>query len=328
MLKNRYRAVSSKQGLLGSPRFFNGFSTKNMFDAESLISPKSILDSQNSSNFHNPFGYDKNMSKPTTFFTEISNKLESEGIGLALIDSFNDQENDGNVSRSIGRMILFGAELNVKIPFYHDIHPSPSPSESTNSPADIGIKARNSSILSPFSLPSPAESSKSAAGFGIKTQNSPFLGPSPPHSPADFGIKTRNSPISNPNSGFEAKNSPQKAFTKQLSLKEMELSEDYTCVITHGPNPKTTRIFDNCIVESCLDAVKLSDTKTESGFSRNVSSSLSMDFLSFCYTCKDSLEQGKDIYMYRGEKAFCSHECRCQEMISEGMKNPELDYAF
>ncbi|CAL5428331.1 unnamed protein product [Camellia sinensis] len=45
-------------------------------------------------------------------------------------------------------------------------------------------------------------------------------------------------------------------------------------------------------------------------------------FLSLCYTCKKSLEQGKDIYIYRGEKAFCSSECRCQEMLFDGVESP------
>ncbi|CAA3025059.1 Hypothetical predicted protein [Olea europaea subsp. europaea] len=324
MLGNRSRPMSSKQGVTGPPRFFNGILSKAMHDAESLISPKSILDYQNSPNFHNPLGYHKNLSKHTNYFPEISNKLESEGIGLAMIDSLNHQENDENVSKPISRMILVGAKLNVKIPSDNHIHTStPSPSESPNSPADFGISTRNSPVLSPFSLPSPAELPKSAAGLGIKTRNFPVLCPLPPHSPAespkslaDFGIKTRISPISSPNSGIHAKNSPQKKSTKQLSLKDMKLSEDYTCVITHGPNPKTTHIFDNCIVESCCGVVKFSENKTKDEFSRNNSSFPSMDFLSSCYNCKDDLGQGKDIYMYRLVQFSCHFKVQFYHLIA------------
>ncbi|CAM8919650.1 unnamed protein product [Rhodiola kirilowii] len=39
----------------------------------------------------------------------------------------------------------------------------------------------------------------------------------------------------------------------------------------------------------------------------------SSDFLSFCYSCSKELA-GKDIYIYRGEKAFCSPSCRELEM--------------
>ncbi|WOL11572.1 hypothetical protein Cni_G20336 [Canna indica] len=40
------------------------------------------------------------------------------------------------------------------------------------------------------------------------------------------------------------------------------------------------------------------------------------DFLSYCYLCRKRLH-GKDIYMYRGDKAFCSIECRCQQIVSD-----------
>ncbi|KAK1309427.1 hypothetical protein QJS10_CPA09g00067 [Acorus calamus] len=40
------------------------------------------------------------------------------------------------------------------------------------------------------------------------------------------------------------------------------------------------------------------------------------DFLSCCYLCRKKLH-GKDIYMYRGEKAFCSMECRYWQIVSD-----------
>ncbi|KAJ0491775.1 putative Zf-FLZ domain-containing protein [Helianthus annuus] len=38
-----------------------------------------------------------------------------------------------------------------------------------------------------------------------------------------------------------------------------------------------------------------------------------VDFLSCCNLCKKKLH-GLDIFMYRGEKAFCSEECRYQQI--------------
>ncbi|XP_027368014.1 protein MARD1-like [Abrus precatorius] len=90
--------------------------------------------------------------------------------------------------------------------------------------------------------------------------------------------------------------------TSVLTLSEMELSEEYTCVISHGPNPRTTHIFDNCIVENYCS------------LPNNPHCPL-LNFLSFCYTCKNRLEETKDIFIYRGEKAFCSQECRHQEIV-------------
>ncbi|KAK2978555.1 hypothetical protein RJ640_006674 [Escallonia rubra] len=37
-------------------------------------------------------------------------------------------------------------------------------------------------------------------------------------------------------------------------------------------------------------------------------------FLRACALCKRRLIPGRDIYMYRGDSAFCSHECRQQQM--------------
>ncbi|XP_055811829.1 FCS-Like Zinc finger 8-like [Solanum dulcamara] len=71
----------------------------------------------------------------------------------------------------------------------------------------------------------------------------------------DFGIKTKDSQVL---AFGNVKEEDEK--DSSLSLKEMESSEDYTCVITHGPNPKTTHIFDNCVVQSCS---VLSESKKE-----------------------------------------------------------------
>ncbi|KAK6164656.1 hypothetical protein DH2020_001520 [Rehmannia glutinosa] len=190
--------TSPISSFLNSPRFFNGFLNKNLFsDTEThnnVMSPTSILDTQKNSSFVNPFGYDKNLSK----FPNPNTKQDTKAIGLALIDSIIEEKNDlENFPKPINRMALHGSKLKVQIPVINPTSSIYSPVESPKSPADFGIKTKNSQFLSPFS------------------------------------------------------STPVKDFTRQLSLKEMELSEDYTCVITHGPNPKTTHIFDDCIVESC-----------------------------------------------------------------------------
>ncbi|GAB2294831.1 hypothetical protein Dimus_029024 [Dionaea muscipula] len=150
----------------------------------------------------------------------------------------------------------------------------------------------------------PVESTKSPVEFGIKTKNSQ-LG----YIPSPHGKKC----------SFESPGTPYSTQVLQgcLSVSDMELSEDYTCIISRGPVPKTTHIFDNCIVESCFDGVGCTATR-ENGFSSYQPVSYPSDsFLSFCFTCKKQLGQGKDIYIYRGEKAFCSKECRYQEMMME-----------
>nr|XP_043610984.1 FCS-Like Zinc finger 8-like [Erigeron canadensis] len=139
----------------------------------------------------------------------------------------------------------------------------------------------------------------------------------------DYGIKTRNSqfsgtPVNTP-TGF---GSPR-VFSGPLSLKEMELSEEYTRVISHGPNPKTTHIYDNCVVDCGCGVVGSPESKKPGPkLSSNPNlkpKPLCDDFLSFCHTCNKNLEEGNDIFIYRGEKAFCSEECRCQEMVLDGL---------
>ncbi|XP_047077555.1 FCS-Like Zinc finger 15-like [Lolium rigidum] len=38
-------------------------------------------------------------------------------------------------------------------------------------------------------------------------------------------------------------------------------------------------------------------------------------FLQRCFLCHKDLAENNDIYMYRGDKAFCSVECRCRQIF-------------
>lgn len=123
-------------------------------------------------------------------------------------------------------------------------------------------------------------------------------------------------------------------FTGSLSVSEMELSENYTCVTSHGPNPKTIHIFDDCIVESsCGELGSLALKKRKENQFQDITS-VSQDsnshrfnnILSFCYNCRKTLGHGNDIYMYRGEKAFCSNECREEEIMFDEDNNSEWDH--
>ncbi|KZV44137.1 hypothetical protein F511_26416 [Dorcoceras hygrometricum] len=225
MLRNRSRTVTFKQALmtdqtsfpspdtkkqtsyLGSPRFFDGLLSKIISDSEHNADCRSsVLESQDSLNFLNPISSETNLSSSLSPFPEIISKgsgikLEPKAVGLALIDSMNEQKTVGKISKPVTRTVLFGAKLDVELPGRE------SPIGSPNSRSDFGIKTRDSSTL-------------------------------------------------------------VREFSRQLSLKEMEMCEDYTCVISHGPNPKTTHIFDDCIVESCCgsDPELFNIKKMENGF--------------------------------------------------------------
>ncbi|CAN8280373.1 unnamed protein product [Cochlearia groenlandica] len=102
--------------------------------------------------------------------------------------------------------------------------------------------------------------------------------------------------------------------TKVLTVSEIDQMEDYTRVISHGPNPTITHIFDNSVFveETGLSSVSLQPLAMETNKTE--------DFLRCCYTCKKSLDDKQDIYIYRGEKGFCSSECRYHEMLLDHME--------
>ncbi|GJN05608.1 hypothetical protein PR202_ga23255 [Eleusine coracana subsp. coracana] len=110
-------------------------------------------------------------------------------------------------------------------------------------------------------------------------------------------------------------------FIGSVSASEIEQSEDYTRIIARGPNPKTTHIFGDCILEPLPadDEAAMEEAATESYLvvkRAEEAATACEDFLSSCFTCRKKLE-GSDIYIYRGEKAFCSASCRDQEILIE-----------
>lgn len=286
MLTKRSGSVTSKQALMAdhgslpsptdkyirhvssffsSPRLFTGLSSKSFSENEAVMSPTSILDSKSFSGLGTPIWSDRNSTKspePSSENRYPWEKLDSKGVGLGIIDALTDERTNDRFSKPDSRMVLFGSQLKIQIP-----PPPPvlSPSESPKSPVEFGINTRNSQL-----------------GFF-----SPGLSP----------CSGKESAFGSVNSGLEIPASPR-VFTGCLSAIEMELSEDYTCVISHGPNPRTTHIFDNCVVESCCGVVGFSALRKENYFSGR-STYPSENFLSFCYNCKKNLGEGKDIYMYR-----------------------------
>ncbi|KAL1197623.1 Protein MARD1 [Cardamine amara subsp. amara] len=127
---------------------------------------------------------------------------------------------------------------------------------------------------------------------------------------ADFGIKTS---IRYPPAHGQGQLNPC-LQTKVLTGDSIpDQTEDYTCVISHGPNPTITHIFDNSVfVEKTPPcSVPLPPLAMEINNTTH--------FLSYCYTCNKSLDHKQDIYIYRGEKGFCSSECRSHEMLLDQM---------
>ncbi|XP_044484852.1 FCS-Like Zinc finger 15-like [Mangifera indica] len=49
-------------------------------------------------------------------------------------------------------------------------------------------------------------------------------------------------------------------------------------------------------------------------------------FLQRCFLCQQPLLPGKDIYMYKGESAFCSVECRCRQIFKDEEDGLKKEY--
>ncbi|KAL6646977.1 hypothetical protein ACP70R_014414 [Stipagrostis hirtigluma subsp. patula] len=116
----------------------------------------------------------------------------------------------------------------------------------------------------------------------------------PPGSPIEFGVKNRDAQLAL----FSPVQLSSPAARAARRGEVEELSEDYTCVISRGPKPKTTHIFEDRVVESPAGA----------GDGGGDACCL----LSSCRGCdcnKDAL------LLHRDEKAFCSSQHQ-EEMIS------------
>lgn len=196
-------------------------------------------------------------------------------------------------------------------PFFAESKKPRNHHQHQNQPVGLGI-------VDELKRPSKPESRMVLFGSQLKIQI-PSMSPNglveSINSPIEFGVKNKESQLALFSPARRAPMESARCLVSGcLSASEMEMSEDYTCVIAHGPNPRTTHIFDNCIVESCGDVFAAVTPRKESR--------VSDDFLASCNACKKRLGEGKDIFMYRGEKAFCSHECRYQEMLfDEGMED-------
>ncbi|VVB14125.1 unnamed protein product [Arabis nemorensis] len=119
---------------------------------------------------------------------------------------------------------------------------------------------------------------------------------------------------SNRNIGVKNDNACQVMEQRSGSLdgdigSDIEISEDYTCVTSHGSNPKITHFYGDQVLETVEhNGMKKGccGNKKESLFviaplELNTADDLirSSDFLSFCWSCTKKLGMGKDIYMYR-----------------------------
>ncbi|KAF8034816.1 hypothetical protein BT93_C0977 [Corymbia citriodora subsp. variegata] len=319
--------------LFSIPGLYPGFNPKGLADADSVRSPTSPLDFMLFPYLSSP------KRSPRSPCAGQRKSWDCSKVGLSIIDSLDDNGNlNGQAVRSFhAGNIIFGPNIGVK---NHNFETNSSSIELPKSlPKDYTF-SRYASAKSPLHSSStyvvfeiadgPVEPdplgkirSSSLDSCTIMSYRPQLIRESPKSSKVSC-----TSPTSIP-----LPVDPGRGLADSLSASEIELSEDYTCVISHGPDSKTTHIYGDCILEchpnELSNFVKEieEDTVLPGAKSSETPALYSHDdFLSFCCTCKKPLPEGEDIYIYRGEKAFCSVECRSKEVLSDEIEEAVDDH--
>ncbi|OIW15053.1 hypothetical protein TanjilG_13980 [Lupinus angustifolius] len=332
--------------IFNHPCLFVGLGPKILLDSDSMRSPTSPLDARVLSNLGNPV-----ITPRSTISTLESGNHRSWDyckVGLSIIDSLEDCSKHHSLSPQIMiktpnfKTYMDSFESSKSLP--KDFCKSPyTQNGSTFHKGESSVvfeigesslehelfgKTRSCSLYScsPFKTLSGLTDSDNGNNFALKDKDSITQMSTPPHFIG--GSHNSNSNTLSISSSNE--------FIRTLSASEIELSEDYTCVISHGSNPKTTHIFGDCILETHSNEFKnhfKHEEKEHGGVTlmdnmlHNTHTPIqypSIDFLTFCQHCNKKLLEGKDIYIYRGEKSFCSLTCRAMEiMIDEELEKSD-----
>lgn len=300
--------------------FLVGLSSKGSSDSDTVWSPTSPLDFRAFVNLSNPFSVKSPRSPPQNGYQK---KWDSSEVGLGIINSLaEEKESTNEVCNSLKRKnIVFGSQVKNNIP-YSSRHFNESVSsfmKSKSLPRNYMISQlpqtknpkfpfdSSNSVVGNTEFPSQSGSFSSSPTSSAQNQDlrskmfysadSTITLNAPLVIDRDLLIKTSSLPIPI-GSGH--------GHAGSLSARDIELSEDYTCIISHGPNPKTTRIFGDCILDCQAHELTNFDKKIDqevemtqvSERPNDLSQYSSDEFLSFCYSCKKKLEKGEDIYMY------------------------------
>lgn len=332
------RHISSS--LFSIPGFIVGLGAKCLSESDSVRSPTSPLDLKVLSNLSNPFGL---RSPRKQSQSGLQKKWDCNKVGFGIVDSLvNEAKPSAAVLDSPRRSkVIFGAHVKASIPntSKHYLEPLNSSVKSNSLPknyifsslpktrtlcpqlggtnVDFGNEGGPleseptisiTSCLVDSTRPSPLHSgltqTLSLSSMNFCSENKTTTMSSGPV--ISHGSEVVNS-LGNKPSSLPITISSNHGLEGSLSAKERELSEDYTCIISHGPNPKTTHIFCDCILDCHTNELANFGKKEESGINssqvaknpENLTPSRSDKILSFCYSCNKILEEGEDIYIYR-----------------------------
>ncbi|XP_010419717.1 PREDICTED: uncharacterized protein LOC104705412 [Camelina sativa] len=278
------------------------FEGKCPSDYESAWSPTSPLDFRLFSSFGNPFG----SSSSRSIWKGKQKSWDSGKVGLSILHSLDDDDHHTDSSRIVlpsvdSKNIIFGSLMRSGNPKCQNPHLLSQPFAKALMPNVVFEIGHD--VIDVVEL--RKSGSVDAAGNSIVNNNACQV---IEEAPGSLNGRTES---------------------------DIEISEDYTCVTQHGPNPKTTHFYGDQVLESVEHNEsnnRCCRNKKESIFaiaSPDLTTPVDVlppsDFLSFCYGCNKKLGLGKEIYMYRGYKAFCSSECRSEEIYQDEELEDEED---
>ncbi|PRQ50850.1 putative Zf-FLZ domain-containing protein [Rosa chinensis] len=314
--------------LFSIPDFFVGFGNKGSSDSDSVRSPTSPLDLRPFSNLSNPF---RLRSARSSSHNGNHKKWDCRKAGLGIVNFLVDETKATSevLGSSKRKTIIFRPQVGK-----NNSHSSKLCSgsddysmKSQSLPRNYIIRPLSETIsLNPQLKPDKVNVSSGFVGLPLESEPSeniePFLLDSSRDSSLIVSMQGESSLGFKPSSlPVPIVSNPQ--YASSIPAREMELSEDYTCIISHGPNPKTTHIFCDCILEchtKDLNNVDKEIVEIESPrvgqHQEGLQHDPSDEILRFCYTCKKNLV-GEEIYMCRSEKAFCSFDCHSEKIFAE-----------
>ncbi|KAA3457352.1 protein MARD1-like [Gossypium australe] len=99
-------------------------------------------------------------------------------------------------------------------------------------------------------------------------------------------------------------------------------------IISHPPHPQIHPLHESPNANSRYDQrfLAMVSPRNPASFTSHVidsSTTAAALFLRACWLCNRRLAPGRDIYMYRGDTAFCSQECREKQMKQDERKEKQ-----
>ncbi|KAI4331236.1 hypothetical protein MLD38_029440 [Melastoma candidum] len=320
---------------------FIGFS-KVPPEPDNSCSPTSILDFRFLSNLSNPF---KLRSTRSASINGSQRKWEFGEMGLGMINVLaNEEEPSGEISCLQRKDIIFGLRANRNAHYlsrdgggytpkskslprnFRVLHQTPELGSEENFAVRIEpgavqnfssypLSSRSLSMLSRSNQNQERDSGKFCIeDFSANTSIAPVAD-------QDFSLPQ---PLAADLRSLPVPISQSDGYVRPLSAKEIELSEDYTCIISYGPNSKTTHIFGDRILDCHSNNLCIA-TKDDQGAemphkvdSEGADAPPPDESLSLCLLCEKKLGDEEEIC--ECETAPRTRECVPREIIGELME--------